>query len=379
MNEKAESTQNQIVTFLRKRDYRMVRELGCGACGRTVLLHDDQIDEHFVCKKFCPFSESLRTELFANFVREIKLLHQVHHPNVVRVFNYYLYPDQFMGFILMEFVDGYDVDEFITANPEKANDIFLQAVSGFAHLENSGILHRDIRPKNLMVTTDGVAKIIDLGFGKQVVDSKDFDKSISLNWWCEPPRDFDDSRYDFTTEVYFVGKLFEKIIRENSISHFHYTDVLRRMCDRDHESRIQAFSLVLQQVRNDQFSEISFSDSDRQAYRRFADELCEHITKIESGAKYFDDLERIERQLRNVFEKVMLEETVPDCALVTRCFLDGTYYYRKVGFSVDTVKEFLDALRTCTSERGRILLANLHTRLDAIPRYIDQPGEEIPF
>ena len=379
MNEKAESTQNQIVTFLRKRDYRMVRELGCGACGRTVLLHDDQIDEHFVCKKYCPFSESLRTELFANFVREIKLLHQVHHPNVVRVFNYYLYPDQFMGFILMEFVDGYDVDEFITANPEKANDIFLQAVSGFAHLENSGILHRDIRPKNLMVTTDGVAKIIDLGFGKQVVDSKDFDKSISLNWWCEPPRDFDDSRYDFTTEVYFVGKLFEKIIRENSISHFHYTDVLRRMCDRDHESRIQAFSLVLQQVRNDQFSEISFSDSDRQAYRRFADELCEHITKIESGAKYFDDLERIERQLRNVFEKVMLEETVPDCALVTRCFLDGTYYYRKVGFSVDTVKEFLDALRTCTSERGRILLANLHTRLDAIPRYIDQPGEEIPF
>lgn len=315
MNEKAESTQNQIVTFLRKRDYRMVRELGCGACGRTVLLHDDQIDEHFVCKKYCPFSESLRTELFANFVREIKLLHQVHHPNVVRVFNYYLYPDQFMGFILMEFVDGYDVDEFITANPEKANDIFLQAVSGFAHLENSGILHRDIRPKNLMVTTDGVAKIIDLGFGKQVVDSKDFDKSISLNWWCEPPRDFDDSRYDFTTEVYFVGKLFEKIIRENSISHFHYTDVLRRMCDRDHESRIQAFSLVLQQVRNDQFSEISFSDSDRQAYRRFADELCEHITKIESGAKYFDDLERIERQLRNVFEKVMLEETVPDCAL----------------------------------------------------------------
>ena len=379
MNEKAESTQNQIVTFLRKRDYRMVRELGCGACGRTVLLHDDQIDEHFVCKKYCPFSESLRTELFANFVREIKLLHQVHHPNVVRVFNYYLYPDQFMGFILMEFVDGYDVDEFITANPEKANDIFLQAVSGFAHLENSGILHRDIRPKNLMVTTDGVAKIIDLGFGKQVVDSKDFDKSISLNWWCEPPRDFDDSRYDFTTEVYFVGKLFEKIIRENSISHFHYTDVLRRMCDRDHESRIQAFSLVLQQVRNDQFSEISFSDSDRQAYRRFADELCEHITKIESGAKYFDDLERIERQLRNVFEKVMLEETVPDCALVTRCFLDGTYYYRKVGFSVDTVKEFLNALRTCTSERGRILLANLHTRLDAIPRYIDQPGEEIPF
>ena len=226
---------------------------------------------------------------------------------------------------------------------------------------------------------NGTVKIIDLGFGKRVVDSKDFDKSISLNWWCEPPKDFDASRYDFTTEVYFVGKLFEKIIRENSISHFHYTDALRKMCDRDPESRVQVFSVVLQQLRNNQFSEISFSSTDRQAYRRFADELCKHIPQIESGAKYFDDLDRIERQLRNAYQKFMLEETVPDCATVTRCFMDGTYHYRKAGFSVDAVRQFLDVLRTCTPERGQILLANLHTRLDAIPRYSDQCDYETPF
>ncbi|MBZ5499958.1 MAG: hypothetical protein LAP85_26470 [Acidobacteriia bacterium] len=73
-----------IIEFLRKRDYRLVRELGRGACGKTVLLHDDQIDENFVCKKYLPFSESNRQQLFSNFVREIKLLHQIQHPNVVR-------------------------------------------------------------------------------------------------------------------------------------------------------------------------------------------------------------------------------------------------------------------------------------------------------
>src|SRR5438034_1711872 len=103
---KRSNIQNEIITFLRKRDYRLVRELGQGACGKTVLLYDDQIDEHFVCKKYVPYSEVHRKELFSSFVREIKLLHQVHNTNVVRVFNYYVYPDQFTGYILMEFVDG---------------------------------------------------------------------------------------------------------------------------------------------------------------------------------------------------------------------------------------------------------------------------------
>jgi len=83
-----------IVTFLRKRDYRFVRELGQGACGKTVLLYDEQIDEHLVCKKYAPYSEDSRQELFSGFVREVKLLHKILHHNVVRVFNYYLYPVQ---------------------------------------------------------------------------------------------------------------------------------------------------------------------------------------------------------------------------------------------------------------------------------------------
>jgi serine/threonine protein kinase len=380
MSDKVGSTASQIITFLRKRDYVMVRELGAGACGRTVLLHDDQIDEQFVCKKYSPFSESVRTELFANFTREIKLLHQVHHPNVVRVFNYFLYPDQFTGYLLMEFVDGADVDDFVSAHPEKINDVFFQTLNGFAHLEHAGILHRDIRPGNLMVANDGVVKIIDLGFGKQISESKDFDKSISLNWWCETPEEFNSRRYDFGTEVYFVGKLFEKLIRENSISHFNYTDLLRRMCIHDPDARIDSFSAVLQSLRNDQFTEIDFSTSDRQAYRTFADELCEHVTKIENGAKYVDDLKKITRQLRDAYQKVMLEETVPDSAIVMNCFIDGTYYYRSKGFSVEAIRDFLELLRICTTEKMQILLANVHTRMDAIPRYAGgAPNDDIPF
>ena len=122
-------TAGRDVVFLRRHDYSVVKELGQGACGKTILLYDPQIDEHFVCKKYVPYSESRRQDLFAGFVREIKLLHKVFHPNVVRFFNYYLYPEQFSGYILMEHVDGLDIDDYLKGNPGHANDMFIQAVA----------------------------------------------------------------------------------------------------------------------------------------------------------------------------------------------------------------------------------------------------------
>ena len=68
------NTSEKIVAFLRKRDYVFVKELGQGACGRTVLLRDDVIGRQFVCKKYSPQYEEYRQELFGNFLREIKLL-----------------------------------------------------------------------------------------------------------------------------------------------------------------------------------------------------------------------------------------------------------------------------------------------------------------
>lgn len=371
--------ENEIVTFLRKRDYKLVKELGQGACGKTVLLHDDQIEENFVCKKYAPFSEDYRQELFASFVREVKLLHEIHHENIVRVFNYYLYPDQFIGYILMEFIDGMEIDKYITSFPEQTNEIFLQAISGFTYLERRGILHRDIRPGNVMVHGDGTVKIIDLGFGKQIRSSKDFDKSISLNWWCEPPDEFSKSRYDFRTEVYFVGKLFERIIQENGINHFKYLTALGQMCHRDPTSRIQRFSDVDKEIRSDQFFEIDFTEEELETYRRFSDSLFNQITRLEHSAQYTDDIGRLISQLNDVYRSFMLEKEVPDAAIVLNCFITGNYYYTDYGLSVVDVKDFLRLLKTSTDEKNRIILSNLHTKFDALPRYPEQGKDALPY
>lgn len=370
----------KLVEFLRKKDYVLVKELGQGACGKTVLLRDDLLNDHFVCKKYAPLSDAHRQQLYANFIREIKLLHNIHHPNVVRIFNYYLYPEQLAGFILMEYVEGQDIDEYLAHSPERINEIFLQAIQGFSHLEANNILHRDIRPNNVLIHKDGTLRIIDLGFGKKIQETVDFDKSISLNWWCELPDEFQDDVYDFRSEVYFVGKLFEKLIQENSIDQFKYGGLLARMCLRDPNSRINGFVEAQRAIGSDQFYEIEFSEDELSCYRDFADKLVGRISKIETGTKYLDDLDRIRTQLDSAYRRVMLEEELPDSAIIIRCFLIGNYYYRKAGLSVSCVSDFLQLLKSSSLSKQRVILANLQTRLDAVTRYTqDERDDEIPF
>jgi serine/threonine protein kinase len=371
--------ENQIISFLRNRDYRFVRELGQGACGRTILLHDDQIEEYFVCKKYAPYSESQREILFGNFVREIKLLHQIHHPNVVRVFNYYLYPESSAGYILMEFVDGSDIEDYAKSHPEQVNELFMQAISGFGYLERSRVLHRDIRPGNMLIGPGGHLKIIDLGFGKRIRATADFEKSVTLNWWCQPPGEFRDGRYDFATEVYFVGKLFERIIQENEISHFNFTDVLGRMCQHDAFGRVQSFAEVERAIQSDKFFEIGFSDEELEAYRDFADSIAERITKIENGSKYMDDADRIQASLNDAYRTFMLEEFVPNANKVLRCLVVGNYYFKRKGLGTRCVRDFVRLLQTSSPEQRRIIIANLHTRLDALPRYSALEDDDVPF
>lgn len=372
----------KVIEFLRKKDFELINELGQGACGKTVLLYDEIIRENFVCKKYSPFHEEHKELLFENFVQEIKLLHLINHKNIVRVFNYYLYPEQKTGYILMEYVQGTDIESYIEKHPENINEIFLQAIDGFSYLEEQNILHRDIRPMNLMVANNGFLKIIDFGFGKKIFEKSDFDKSISLNWWCEPPKEFSEGKYDFTTEVYFIGKLFEKIIIEKELEHFKYLIALNNMCKGDSEKRVKSFFEVKKGIENEKFSEIEFGENELNSYRSFSNELYRIVSKIEQGTKYFEDSEKVQSKLEELYKKVMLEEYLPSNSAIAKCFINGSYYFsRQYVVSVSTLKSFIDLLKSCSKEKKNIILSNLLTKLDAVERYEDNVNfdDDIPF
>jgi len=113
--------------------------------------------------------------------------------------------------------------------------------------------------------------------------------------------------------------------------------------------------------------------------------LADQITQLEPSTQYVDDIGRITLQLNDVYRSFMLEPWVPDAAVVLNCFITGTYYYIDDGLPVVTVKDFLRLLKITTDEKRRIILSNLHTRFDAIPRCFERDEndnfsyDDIPF
>lgn len=373
---------DEILTFTRQQQYEFVRELGQGACGKTLLLRDASIDDFFVCKKFSPVQDNDRESLYTGFIREIKLLRNLLHPNVVRVFNQYLYPERLTGYLFMEFVDGVDIGDYLSSHPDRANDVFLQVIRGFSYIQKSAVLHRDIRKGNILVNKDGLVKIIDFGFGKRIESKDDFEKSLSINWCGEFPDEFAQGRYDFATEVYFVGRLFERLIKDRAISDFEYIAVLRDMCQVDPLRRINGFSNVILETGRSKATTTTkieaFSEEYRYMYQEFSDAAFRQLNHLYTGAKIEANVEKMERRLSEVYASCMLEVEVPDARLVLNCLIDGDYSYRQRGFSVSCLKKFLDLLAVLRIEQKRVVSVNLQTKLSAVGM-IDHSDDDIPF
>ena len=368
----------KVIEFIRKKDFRFVKNIGQGGTGKTVLLKDEIIDESFVCKKYSPYYENQKDLFFRNFIDEIKILHKIYHKNIVRVFNYYLYPELKTGYILMEFVKGQNLKEFIKNNPHLLNDLFVQTIHGFNYLEQNNILHRDIRPENILVSEEGVVKIIDFGFGKRIKFEDDFDKSITLNWRFPPPNDFQNKTYDFKTEIYFVGKLFEEIIKENLIEKFTFSTILKEMTMADYNERISSFSLIERNILSDESIGIEFTEENKEIYQRFASGLTSIFGKIEQDAEYVTDIDKIVSGLEEVYRNSILEDYIQNPNSISSCFVSGAYYFKRPDIDLFILGDFIKFVNSVSIDKKRIILNNLWQRLDTIKRYRDE-SDDLPF
>ncbi len=360
--------------------------LGEGACGQTVHIRDDAMACDFVVKKYIPkisnaISPELHDDLLGRFREEARILFQLNHPNVVRVFNYFDYPEFQTGYILMEYIDGSHILDFLSKNPALSDKVFEKVIDGFVHLEAKGILHRDIRPMNIMVVENGIPKIIDFGFGKNLnFENHDQKKSISLNWWCEIPPEFDEIIYDFQTEVYFVGKLFEKAIADCTLSEFKYLSIVRKMCEGDRDVRFCTFADVQRSIVEGKFSELKFSEREIQTYRYFVDGLVKLFSSIGADARYERDTNKIIDQLEVLHSSTMLDDFIAVPVKLARVFVSGPFsYFKNQSFRVTTLRYFLDMLKGLSAEKKNIVLDNLLTRLDAVERVVPDLDDDIPF
>ena len=375
-----------IIRFIKQKEYKFIKELGQGGLGKTVLILDSEIGEQFVCKKYSPYDESLRDEYYDYFKNEIKVMFQVNHSNIIRIFNYYLYPEQRTGYILMEYVDGKNIYEFLLENPASINNVFEQIIDAFVYLENHKILHRDIRLENILIDNNGVVKIIDFGFGKKVIQETDKKKSISLNWWCDVPSEFSDGLYDHQTDLYFIGKLFEAILSNGADDwvqfDFAYRIILEKMMRTEKGNRYQSFSQIKEEIVESSFSyEDLFSYQEKESYKKFVNDFAKAISKVDENTKYHTDINRIVVELENIYRANVLEDEIQNTRDVTRAFLNGSYkFYNRPIFSCYNMREIIRMLKAPENDKANIIMLNIHNRLNQIPRtHKDDLADDIPF
>lgn len=149
--------------------YTLLRRIGEGAMGRVYLGHDPELDREVAIKVIRSPDPSLvrRASQRARLLREAQALAQVSHPNVVEIFEVGIrHGDIFMA---MELVRGISLRQW-SSTAEKTwsakLDVLLQAARGLSAAHDAGVVHRDVKPDNVIVGEDGRIRVVDFGLAR---------------------------------------------------------------------------------------------------------------------------------------------------------------------------------------------------------------------
>ena len=146
--------------------YRILQKLGEGGMGVVYKAEDTNLKRE-VAIKFLPRQIASQKEEKERFKIEARAAASLNHPNIATIYSIEEFNDE--AFIVMEFIDGMELKDKIAAGPVKINEALVIArkmADGLGAAHSKGIVHRDIKSSNIMITTDGKIKIMDFGLAK---------------------------------------------------------------------------------------------------------------------------------------------------------------------------------------------------------------------
>lgn len=386
--------EGEIIEFLKQKDYVMVNNhLGRGSFGETVLLKDPYIDELFVAKKYSP--EDLPTEdekirFYKNFIDEIKILYKLNHRNVVRIYNYYAFEEYHTGYILMEYIDGETIEDFITSyspfSSATLDDIFIQLIDGFAYIEKQNILHRDIRENNILIDKNGIVKIIDFGIGKifsrndkpvdSLVSQINRDNSDTL------PEEYYKGIYTNQTDMFYLAELFNRLMKQCNMPEmidFSYQKILDNMLKTQPSERYKSFVEIQNAINKHDFFIMNVSQEDKQTYKNFADSLYYCLSSFSGERKFNTDVTLFISAIERCLSNNLFEDTIQNSAdLLNSIIISGFSYSTRNQIETEVVRKFISWFKNTTKQSQKLIINNLITKLSSIQINYQYP-EDIPF
>ena len=151
--------------------YRILSPIGKGGMGEVFLAQDTKLDRKVALKILPPeFAED--ADRMNRFIREAKSASALNHPNIITIHE--IGESAGTHFIATEFIDGKTLNEYAKAKSpdiKSVLDIAIQVASALDEAHRAGIVHRDIKPDNVMIRASGLVKILDFGIAKSLVET----------------------------------------------------------------------------------------------------------------------------------------------------------------------------------------------------------------
>ena len=194
-------------------NYRILRVLGTGGMGTVYLVRHLPSGEIQALKKL----HSHLTEPLdrARFAREFRLCQQLHHPLFLNVFT--MQESEAATYYTMEFVEGETLDEFLKrlrqSMPwegwlDRLQEIISSVLEGLEYLHQQGVIHRDLKPQNILITSQGETKLLDLGLAGQHQVSRITDKGTLVGTpHYMAPEMLQEMDLDVRSDLYSLGVL----------------------------------------------------------------------------------------------------------------------------------------------------------------------------
>ena len=204
---------NYIGTKLDDR-YEITEQIGSGGMA-DVYKAVDTVENRTVAVKILKDEFSHNAEFLRRFRNESKAIAVLSHPNIVKIYDVGLTDD--VKFIVMEYIDGITLKDFIEQQGalrwKDALHFITQILRALQHAHDKGIVHRDIKPQNIMLFEDGTIKVMDFGIARfSRIDGKTLsDKTVGSVHYISPEQ----ARGDMTDErsdIYSVGVMLYEML-----------------------------------------------------------------------------------------------------------------------------------------------------------------------
>ncbi len=196
--------------------YEIIAMLGAGGMGNVYRAHDRELDEEVAIKVLHPQIAAAPGSL-ERFRREVKLARRVTHPNVARVFDIGEHGDE--KIITMELVDGESLSSLLERErvlpSARAIDITCAICAGVSAAHAAGVVHRDLKPDNVLLAKDGRVVVTDFGIARAVSHASDDAKTMG-GFVGTPayvaPEQVEGTAVDHRADVYALGEILYEML-----------------------------------------------------------------------------------------------------------------------------------------------------------------------